>query len=97
MLADAALGMSNCVAVAQVQSRLPSRRGGGRAEQAVESDGLRETLKVSSSTVPNKLAGAICNVVRESTGAMPGVMATGPASINQVRTAGVLAHAPRPG
>jgi len=69
----------------QVQSRLPSRRGGGggRAEQAVESDGLRETLKVSSSTVPNKLAGAICNVVRESTGAMPGVMATGPASINQ--------------
>jgi len=67
----------------QVQSRLPSRKGGGRAEQAVETDGLRETLKVSSATVPNKLAGAICNVVRESAGAIPGVMATGPASINQ--------------
>jgi len=57
------------------QARRPA--GGGSAEPG-------ETLKVGSGTVPNKLAGAICNVVRESAGALAvGVMATGPASINQ--------------
>lgn len=49
----------------------------------MESDGTREMLKVGSATVPRKLAGAICSVVRESSGTIPGVMATGPASINQ--------------
>lgn len=68
------------------QARAPSQRGGRAAkttEMEVGVEGGRETLKVSSGTVPNKLAGAICNVVRESAGAIPGVMATGPASINQ--------------
>merc|ERR1719450_1586108 len=65
-----------------VQARLPSRRGGAQPSMEAD-DGAGETLKVSSNTVPNKLAGAICNVVRESPGGGPGVMATGPASINQ--------------
>jgi len=42
------------------------------------------TLKVSSGTKPNAMAGAICNVVRKSeTGTPPSVLATGPAAINQ--------------
>eukprot|EP00310_Coccolithus_braarudii_P020068 CAMPEP_0183345454 /NCGR_PEP_ID=MMETSP0164_2-20130417/10871_1 /TAXON_ID=221442 /ORGANISM="Coccolithus pelagicus ssp braarudi, Strain PLY182g" /LENGTH=257 /DNA_ID=CAMNT_0025516593 /DNA_START=30 /DNA_END=803 /DNA_ORIENTATION=- len=47
---------------------------------------MGETLKVSANTIPNKLAGAICNVARASRDAdatMPAVLATGPASINQ--------------
>lgn len=64
-----------------VQTRTPSRRGGG--DDAAMASGDRETLKVNGATVPRKLAGAICNVVRGSSGAIPGVMATGPASINQ--------------
>jgi len=64
------------------QARLPSRRG-GRAEQEEQPDGARETLKVGSSTSPNALAGAIAGAVRESPGAVVGVMATGPNSINQ--------------
>jgi len=42
------------------------------------------TLKVSGESVPNKVAGAICNVVREAqNNTPPAIMATGPAAINQ--------------
>mmetsp|Transcript_25020 Transcript_25020/g.68696 ORF Transcript_25020/g.68696 Transcript_25020/m.68696 type:complete len:256 (-) Transcript_25020:975-1742(-) len=42
------------------------------------------SLKVSSSSKPNTVAGAICNVVRESPGGNPpAVLATGPAALNQ--------------
>jgi len=41
-------------------------------------------LKVGSSTKPNGMAGAICNIVRGSdTKTPPAVLATGPAAINQ--------------
>lgn len=43
-----------------------------------------EELKAGSGTIPNKLAGAICNAARTSgRGPLPAVMATGPAAINQ--------------
>merc|ERR1712087_1045901 len=54
----------------------PSRSGDVEME-------VGESFKVSGTSVPQKTAGAICNTVRESPGAIPGVMATGPAAINQ--------------
>lgn len=67
------------------QGRAPggSRRAPGGRNNSRQSDDSSTTLKVSSSTIPNKVAGAICNVIRESSGATPGVMATGPHAINQ--------------
>ena len=50
-------------------------------------------LKVSGESVPNKVAGAICNVVRESaSGQPPAVVATGPAAINQAMKAIAIAR-----
>lgn len=50
-------------------------------------------LKVSAESVPNKVAGAICNVVREARGGEPpSVMATGPAAINQAIKAIAIAR-----
>eukprot|EP00316_Scyphosphaera_apsteinii_P005415 CAMPEP_0119299268 /NCGR_PEP_ID=MMETSP1333-20130426/1366_1 /TAXON_ID=418940 /ORGANISM="Scyphosphaera apsteinii, Strain RCC1455" /LENGTH=270 /DNA_ID=CAMNT_0007300643 /DNA_START=65 /DNA_END=877 /DNA_ORIENTATION=+ len=48
-----------------------------------EEEGMT-TLKVSSTTKPNAVAGAICSVARKSNGdTMPSIAATGPAAINQ--------------
>jgi len=44
---------------------------------------LEDQLKVSGTSVPQKTAGAICNTVRESPDTITGVLATGPAAINQ--------------
>jgi len=53
----------------------------------------RPLLKVSSESKPNSVAGAICNVVRESaSGQPPSVMATGPAAINQAVKAIAIAR-----
>jgi stage V sporulation protein S len=42
------------------------------------------SLKVSATSKPNTVAGAICNIVREAPGgAPPSVLATGPAALNQ--------------
>ena len=50
-------------------------------------------LKVSSESKPNSVAGAICNVVRESAGnEPPAVMATGPAAINQAMKSVAIAR-----
>jgi len=50
-------------------------------------------LKVSSESKPNTVAGAICNVVRESrSNTPPSVMATGPAAINQAMKAIAIAR-----
>ena len=44
----------------------------------------KAVLKVNGQSKPNSVAGAICNVVRESpNGNPPNVLATGPAAINQ--------------
>jgi len=48
-------------------------------------------LKVKADSTPNKVAGAICNVVRES-GEPPKVVATGPAAINQAMKAIAIAR-----
>ena len=51
------------------------------------------TLKVKSDSKPNSVAGAICNVVRESAkGQPPAVVATGPAAINQAMKAIAIAR-----
>ena len=53
----------------------------------------RPMLKVSSESKPNSVAGAICNIVRESpSGEPPSVMATGPAAINQAVKAIAIAR-----
>ena len=50
-------------------------------------------LKVSGESTPNKVAGAICNIVRESArGQPPAVVATGPAAINQAMKAIAIAR-----
>lgn len=50
-------------------------------------------LKVSSESKPNTVAGAICNVVRESRkNDPPAIMATGPAAINQAIKAIAIAR-----
>jgi len=50
-------------------------------------------LKVSAESKPNTVAGAICNVVRESrTNSPPNIMATGPAAINQAIKAIAIAR-----
>jgi stage V sporulation protein S len=50
-------------------------------------------LKVKGDSKPNSVAGAICNVVRESaTGQPPAVVATGPAAINQAMKALAIAR-----
>lgn len=50
-------------------------------------------LKVKADSKPNSVAGAICNVVRESaTGQPPAVVATGPAAINQAMKAMAIAR-----
>jgi len=50
-------------------------------------------LKVKGDSKPNSVAGAICNVVRESAGgAPPAVVATGPAAINQAMKAIAIAR-----
>jgi len=50
-------------------------------------------LKVKGDSTPNKVAGAICNVVRESSrGQPPAVVATGPAAINQAMKAIAIAR-----
>jgi len=50
-------------------------------------------LKVSSESKPNTVAGAICNVVRESQrNDPPNVMATGPAAVNQAMKAIAIAR-----
>merc|ERR1712087_450532 len=51
-----------------------------------------DPFKVSGTSVPQKVAGAICNTVRESPFAIPGVMATGPAAINQAVKAIAIAR-----
>eukprot|EP00962_Isochrysis_galbana_P035918 scaffold12338_cov119-Isochrysis_galbana.AAC.7 len=44
----------------------------------------KASLKVSATSKPNTVAGAICNVVREAPGGVPpSVLATGPAALNQ--------------
>ena len=51
------------------------------------------TLKVSSSSKPNTVAGAICNVMRESpSGEPPAILATGPVAINQAIKAIAIAR-----
>ena len=50
-------------------------------------------LKVKADSKPNSVAGAICNVVRESSGGNPpAVVATGPAAINQAMKAIAIAR-----
>lgn len=50
-------------------------------------------LKVKGDSKPNSVAGAICNVVRESaSGRAPAVVATGPAAINQAMKAIAIAR-----
>jgi len=50
-------------------------------------------LKVKGDSKPNSVAGAICNVVRESrNGVLPAVVATGPAAINQAMKALAIAR-----
>ena len=50
-------------------------------------------LKVKGDSKPNSVAGAICNVVRESAkGNPPAVVATGPAAINQAMKAIAIAR-----
>jgi len=50
-------------------------------------------LKVKGDSKPNSVAGAICNVVRESAGGEPpAVVATGPAAINQAMKAIAIAR-----
>jgi len=50
-------------------------------------------LKVKSDSKPNSVAGAICNIVRESaSGNPPAVVATGPAAINQAMKAIAIAR-----
>jgi len=50
-------------------------------------------LKVKGDSKPNSVAGAICNVVRESSrGVPPSVVATGPAAINQAMKAIAIAR-----
>ena len=50
-------------------------------------------LKVKGDSKPNSVAGAICNVVRESShGEPPAVVATGPAAINQAMKAIAIAR-----
>lgn len=50
-------------------------------------------LKVKSDSKPNSVAGAICNVVRESAGGEPpAVVATGPQAINQAMKAIAIAR-----
>lgn len=50
-------------------------------------------LKVKGDSKPNSVAGAICNVVRESSsGQPPAVVATGPAAINQAMKAIAIAR-----
>lgn len=50
-------------------------------------------LKVKGDSKPNSVAGAICNVVRESAvGEPPAVVATGPAAINQAMKAIAIAR-----
>jgi len=50
-------------------------------------------LKVKGDSKPNSVAGAICNIVRESSGGRPpAVVATGPAAINQAMKAIAIAR-----
>jgi len=50
-------------------------------------------LKVKGDSKPNSVAGAICNIVRESAGGKPpSVVATGPAAINQAMKAIAIAR-----
>merc|ERR1719440_2026096 len=50
-------------------------------------------LKVKGDSKPNSVAGAICNIVRESSsGQPPSVVATGPAAINQAMKAVAIAR-----
>ena len=50
-------------------------------------------LKVKGDSKPNSVAGAICNIVRESSsGQPPSVVATGPAAINQAMKAIAIAR-----
>ena len=50
-------------------------------------------LKVKGDSKPNSVAGAICNIVRESSsGEPPSVVATGPAAINQAMKAVAIAR-----
>jgi len=50
-------------------------------------------LKVGAESKPNAVAGAICNVARESaSGQLPAVVATGPAAINQAMKALAIAR-----
>mmetsp|Transcript_59299 Transcript_59299/g.98246 ORF Transcript_59299/g.98246 Transcript_59299/m.98246 type:complete len:280 (-) Transcript_59299:435-1274(-) len=59
----------------------PAARRGSNLDD--EEEGMT-TLKVSSTTKPNAVAGAICSVARKSNGhTMPSIAATGPAAINQ--------------
>jgi len=64
---------------------------GNRAKQVEEDMSSGDDLKANSGTVPNKLAGAICNAARTSR-VMPSVLATGPAAINQAIKAIAIAR-----
>jgi len=89
--------------------RQSTRRGGTEAPYARpsnEDDGTMSgasisdlaatgtaSLKVSSTSKPNTVAGAICNVVRESPGGLPpSILATGPAALNQAIKAIAIAR-----
>ena len=63
------------------------------ADVASVASSRKPLLKVSSESKPNSVAGAICNVVRESAGnEPPAVMATGPTAINQAMKSVAIAR-----
>jgi len=77
-----------------------ARGGGSAGDDHLANTDVRDvaasdnpTLKVKGDSKPNSVAGAICNVVRESaTGQPPAVVATGPAAINQAMKAIAIAR-----
>mmetsp|Transcript_35803 Transcript_35803/g.83575 ORF Transcript_35803/g.83575 Transcript_35803/m.83575 type:complete len:225 (-) Transcript_35803:306-980(-) len=71
------------------RSNTPYTRPARKQQEEMEAS---DSFKVSGTSVPQKVAGAICNTVRESPGAIPGVMATGPAAINQAIKAIAIAR-----
>jgi len=78
----------------------PGGRSGGSADDHMANSDVRDVaasdnpvLKVKGDSKPNSVAGAICNVVRESSrGVPPSVVATGPAAINQAMKAIAIAR-----
>lgn len=79
------------------EAHTPSGEGYGEhmtsADVASVASSRNPLLKVSSESKPNSVAGAICNVVRESVGnEPPAVMATGPAAINQAMKSVAIAR-----